>query len=201
MTPDLKQGTVASTTPSGDATRDALLQSGTDSEILPPPADPPSLQPQRLWGCFYLHPSFSPTNFVSFLLAAMFTVCFFVYLNASTGFVLTELLNFRTGEGEAAGALSFYDELVSMAAAAVWGALSDRIGRRIVYSTGFLIMGVALLLYPVATNLYPQLLLARLLFAIGGSACSSMLTAVLGDCAGKLRGRISGMLWAISPHG
>lgn len=45
--------------------------------------------------------------------------------------------------------------------------------------TGYSIIGLALFVFVQARNVYPQLLLARLLFSIGGSAASTMVTAVL----------------------
>ncbi|ORZ37234.1 major facilitator superfamily domain-containing protein [Catenaria anguillulae PL171] len=161
-------------------------------------ASPPA---RRFLGFLYLHPSYSPTNFLVFLVATLLTVCIFVFLNASTSFVLSEILGITTGLGDASGSIAFYDELLSMLMVVVWGAVSDFIGRRTVYAVGFAIMGAALCVYPQVNNLYPQLLLARLLFAIGAAACSTMLTAVLADCAGKLRGRISGLVGLMSGLG
>lgn len=65
----------------------------------------------------------------------------------------------------------------------IFGILSDLpfIGRRKVYSAGFLLMAIGLALFPFASSLYPELLLFRLIFACGGAASSSMLTAVLAD--------------------
>ena len=44
---------------------------------------------------------------------------------------------------------------------------------------GYLIVGLALLLFVQARNVFPQLLLARLLFSVGGAATSTMVTAIL----------------------
>ena len=44
---------------------------------------------------------------------------------------------------------------------------------------GYVIVGLALLLFVQARNVYPQLLLARLFFSIGGAATSTMVTAIL----------------------
>ena len=45
--------------------------------------------------------------------------------------------------------------------------------------SGYLIIGVALILFVQARNVYPQLLLGRLFFSLGGAAVSTMVTAVL----------------------
>lgn len=44
---------------------------------------------------------------------------------------------------------------------------------------GYAIIGLALVLFVQAKNVYPQLLLGRLFFSIGGAAASTMVTAVL----------------------
>ena len=44
---------------------------------------------------------------------------------------------------------------------------------------GYTIVGLALLLFVQANNVYPQLLLARLFFSIGGAATATMVTAIL----------------------
>lgn len=50
---------------------------------------------------------------------------------------------------------------------------------------GYAVIAVALVVFVQATNVYPQLLLGRLLFSVGGSAVSTMVTAVLPTVTGK----------------
>lgn len=45
--------------------------------------------------------------------------------------------------------------------------------------TGYIIIGLSLFVFVQSKNVYPQLLLARLLFSLGGSAASTMVTAIL----------------------
>lgn len=45
--------------------------------------------------------------------------------------------------------------------------------------TGYTIIGLALFIFVQSKNVYPQLLLARLFFSLGGSATSTMVTAIL----------------------
>lgn len=59
-------------------------------------------------------------------------------------------------------------------------------------TVGYAIIALALVLFVQATNVYPQLLLGRLLFSLGGSAVSTMVTAVLPTVTGKaLRSQVN----------
>ncbi|MCJ1359786.1 MAG: hypothetical protein MMC33_009789 [Icmadophila ericetorum] len=109
----------------------------------------------------------------------LFSISFLVFLNSSVSFVITDLIKERKGVGNAVGTLGFADELVALIACPVWGALSDRIGVRLVAVMGYSIVGLALILFVQARNVFPELLLARLFFSIGGAATATMVTAIL----------------------
>ncbi|EXJ78305.1 hypothetical protein A1O3_09466 [Capronia epimyces CBS 606.96] len=113
-----------------------------------------------------------------------FSIAFLVFLNSTVSFVITDLIGRHHGVGDAVGSLGFADELVALIACPVWGVLSDYIGLRFVCVSGYLIICVALVLSVQAHNVYPQLLLARLLFSLGGAAASTMVTAILPAVAG-----------------
>ncbi|KAF7595806.1 hypothetical protein BBP40_004618 [Aspergillus hancockii] len=128
----------------------------------------------------------SRTQTLTYLLAVCpFSIAFLVYINSSISFVVTELIGLHGGEGDAVGTLGFADELLALAACPLWGVLSDRIGVRHVCVAGYGIIAIALVLFVQAKNIYPQLLLGRLLFSIGGSAVSTMVTAVLPTVTGR----------------
>lgn len=55
----------------------------------------------------------------------------------------------------------------------------DRLGVRFVCVIGYAIIGLSLLVITQVHNVYPQLLLARLLFSVGGAATATMVTAIL----------------------
>lgn len=143
----------------------------------------------------------SRTQTLTYLLAVCpFSIAFLVFINSSVSFVVTDLIGLHEGEGDAVGTLGFADELLALAACPLWGVLSDRIGVRNVSVSiparrcsgsstmisliqvcvaGYIIVALALVLFVQAKNVYPELLLGRLLFSIGGSAVSTMVTAVL----------------------
>lgn len=109
----------------------------------------------------------------------LFSISFLVFLNSSISFVITDLIGIKHGVGDLVGTLGFADELVALVACPVWGILSDRLGVRTVCVCGYTIVGLSLLSFVQAKNIYPQLLFARLFFSIGGAATATMVTAIL----------------------
>jgi MFS family permease len=101
---------------------------------------------------------------------ALFSISFLVFLNSSISFVITQRIGQSRNVGNAVGTLGFVDELVALVACPMWGLLSDRVGVRSVAVLGYTIVGAALWVLVQAKNVYPQLLLARILFSLGGSA-------------------------------
>jgi MFS family permease len=100
----------------------------------------------------------------------LFSISFLVFLNSSVSFVITDLIGQKKRVGDAVGTLGFADELVALVACPVWGMVSDRVGVRTVAVVGYAIVGISLIVFVQARNVYPQLLFARLLFSLGGAA-------------------------------
>ncbi|OAA58626.1 major facilitator superfamily transporter [Niveomyces insectorum RCEF 264] len=122
----------------------------------------------------------TPLQAATYLLGvALFSISFLVFLNSSISFVITDRIGVTTGVGDIVGTLGFADELVALVACPVWGLVSDRLGVRLVAVTGYAVLALALVLSVQATNVYPQLLLARILFAVGATAAATMVTAIL----------------------
>lgn len=144
----------------------------------------------------------------AFLISSFLTIASFVFLNSTQSYLLTDILDIpRPKLGVIQGNLSSMDEGVSMVMVILWGVASDRIGRRVVFSFGFLLMALATFLYPLASSVYGygdtaatlsffnSLLFYRLIFACGGAATSDMLTVVLGDYAAEgKRSKLAGLL-------
>ena len=132
----------------------------------------------------------SKSCFIAFLFSAMMAIAGLVFINADQTYIMVDILDYPRSEvGSAAGTLVLADEMLSMVMVSIWGALSDRIGRRWVFAIGLLHMAVATVLYPLASRVFPDtvtsffssLLCYRLLFALGGSASTATLTALIGD--------------------
>jgi MFS family permease len=101
---------------------------------------------------------------------SLFSISFLVFLNSSVSFVVTDLIGQKHGVGNVVGTLGFADELVALVACPAWGLVSDRLGVRWVATIGYTLIGLALAIFVQARNVYPQLLLARIFFAVGASA-------------------------------
>ncbi|PSN70118.1 hypothetical protein BS50DRAFT_306103 [Corynespora cassiicola Philippines] len=110
---------------------------------------------------------------------ALFSISFLVFLNSSISFVITQRIGQSHNVGDAVGTLGFADEVVALVACPAWGLLSDRVGVRSVAVLGYAIVGISLWVFVQARNVYPQLLLARLLFSLGATATATMVTAIL----------------------
>jgi len=116
-------------------------------------------------------PSTTTRQACAYLFAVcLFSISFLVFLNSSVSFVITDLIGVKDGVGDLVGTLGFVDELAALFACPLWGVLSDRLGVRVVCVAGYAIVGLALFLFVQAKNVYPQLLLARIFFSIGGAA-------------------------------
>ncbi|KAF9922278.1 hypothetical protein FBU30_007624 [Linnemannia zychae] len=151
---------------------------------------------KRLFYIFWVHKHINHVNFIFYIAACMASICVVAYLSIVQPFVFNVILKIRTGTGNLTGSLALYDEIIALPATLFWGILSDRVGRRPVYSAGFLCIGTALMLYPRVENVYPHMLLCRLLFSVGTSAATCMMTGTLGDVAGSIpqRGRVSAIV-------
>lgn len=110
---------------------------------------------------------------------ALFSISFLVFLNSSISFVVTDVIGQKEHVGDVVGTLGFADELLALVACPLWGLLSDRIGVRAVAVAGYCIVGLSLISLVQSENVYPELLVGRLGFSLGGAACSTMVTACL----------------------
>ncbi|KAG0019246.1 hypothetical protein BGZ81_009869 [Podila clonocystis] len=158
---------------------------------------------KRLFWIFIVNDNISYLNFCSYLVACFGTICLVAYLSIIQPFVLTVILGISETKGNLTGNLALYDEIIALPATLIWGILSDRIGRRPVYSAGFVCLGTSLILYPYSKNVYPHLLLCRLLFSVGSAATTCMMTGTLSDVAGGQheRGRVSAIVGMFAGFG
>lgn len=125
-------------------------------------------------------PSTTPVQAATYLLGiSLFSISFLVFLNSAVSFVITDLLGVKKGVGDIVGTLGFADEIVALVACPLWGLLSDRLGVRWVAVLGYTVIAISLVVFVQCREVYPALILARILFAVGATAAATMVTAIL----------------------
>ncbi len=126
-------------------------------------------------------PGITKWNAATVYYAGFFSIASTVFLSVFQGYIFTELLHIPQDEqGKLAGKLVAYSELVILCLIGVAGVLSDKIGRRPVYVFGFVFLGIGYALYPLATS-EDQLVMFRMVFALGVVGATSMLATVQAD--------------------
>lgn len=113
-------------------------------------------------------------NLISFYLVQFSYVCFFAFMDSMQPHLLEKKEGYINTDGysdEEINAanydLVFYDNLYLIVFITIFGSFHDVFGRKIVCFAGFFLISLALLFYPYATWIYPNLLLLRLLFSNG----------------------------------
>jgi MFS family permease len=147
----------------------------------PPGQSAPGLPfgPRRL--NLWMSPGVSRLNVGTLLFGSFFGIVMMSFVNASQPFLFTEILHIPAEEqGPLAGHLTFVSELVVILTIGLIGALSDRIGRKPLYVAAFLLLAAGYFLYPLARDV-DQLVLIRLLFALGLACNTAMLPSVAND--------------------
>lgn len=141
-----------------------------------------------------LAPDILPKHALGYYLSAMSGILLLTYMPQAQPLILSDFLKVDGKEvGKISGDLGFYAELVALATINLWGSWSDKVGRRLVYALGFLLIAVGLLLAPLSSTL-TQFTLARLVFALGASAVTGMISTVIADyISGADRGRAGGL--------
>ena len=130
----------------------------------------------------------------TFYLACFIGIMLTTFVPQMQPYLLTEALDLPQAEhGAISGDLSFYGEIAIVIAVLFWGPLSDKIGRRPVMAAAFALAALSLILYPRAES-YAELLVARLVFAVGLAAYSCMAITLIADYAQEdSRGKATGL--------
>ena len=153
-----------------------------------------SAQPKRMIGLSVFQ-NVTYGNLFSYYMACLLAIMLAAFLPAAQPFLLTEYLQIPEDEqGVISGNINFWGEIVIILTVGVYGALSDRLGRRAVMAFGFLVMSVGFYLYPQATSIN-ELLLYRVIYSAGIAAVSCMIVTVVADYVRDVsRGKATGFL-------
>jgi MFS family permease len=132
-------------------------------------------------------------NFWAFMYAAFICIAMLAGMNFLQVYLLEVNLGIPKGEqGFATGILATATEIVAILLIIPFGVLADRVGRRQVMITGIALCGLGYGLFPIADTLN-ELLIYRVIFAIGAAALSAMIPTVGNDYSQeKSRGRLFG---------
>ena len=133
------------------------------------------------------------TNMFTYYFATVLSMFVMSFVPQFQPFLLTDFLGIsESQQGVLTGNLAFFAEVVILVSIGGWGTLSDKTGRKFVFSMGFSVMAVALYLLPTANSIL-ILFLFRGLFALGAAAVTTMLATVIADYAiDDDRGKASG---------
>ncbi len=145
----------------------------------------PSASAPEQEGCRFLFVWFAPgvtrLNAIMFCYSAFATIGLLTFISTGTALVLNASFGMPIDEqGTITGDLVIVTEIVQLMIFGVVGVLSDRIGRRELFSVGILVMGIGYLLYPFAESVF-QLIIFRAIYAAGLGASTGMLQTILTD--------------------
>ncbi|HMS40356.1 MAG TPA: SDR family NAD(P)-dependent oxidoreductase [Pyrinomonadaceae bacterium] len=136
-----------------------------------------------------------PSNLATHYYASLFGLSLMTFFGFILANVLTGILNTPLSElGRVSGNLGFYKELVFLALVPLFGVLSDKIGRKLIFAFGFAVVGIACYFFPNAKTL-DELTVYQLLFSVGASAITGMFSTVIADyLTDRDRGKGTGLM-------
>lgn len=132
-------------------------------------------------GPIELAPGISRFNAITYFYACFICIGVLAGMNFIQGYILTEMLAIPiSNQGTVSGNLAFTQEIIAIFLVALFGILSDRIGRRSVMVFGTIVVSIGFALYPYATSV-TELFIYRAVFATGAAALSSVLAIIVND--------------------
>ena len=100
-----------------------------------------------------LAPGVTRGHALAYLWAAFVSIGIFTYATALQPYLLEVNIGVpQEQRGVVSGNLQFWQEIITLLMVGLFGAWSDRIGRRVVYVVGFLITGLAYAAFPFADD-------------------------------------------------
>eukprot|EP01127_Copromyxa_protea_P001602 TRINITY_DN11563_c0_g1_i1.p1 TRINITY_DN11563_c0_g1~~TRINITY_DN11563_c0_g1_i1.p1 ORF type:complete len:438 (-),score=83.85 TRINITY_DN11563_c0_g1_i1:45-1358(-) len=140
-------------------------------------------------------------NMCTFFYSSMASISALAFINAALPYLLVTFLHLKENEGTVTGTVLMWNEIVVILSSSLWGLISDYVGRKPIYVIGFILIGVSLMVHPLVTTV-TELVITRVVFALGASASTAMLTSLLGDYpTTATRGRSAGIMGLMSGFG
>ncbi len=153
-------------------------------------------------GPWELAPGIERRNFFALLGAAFFSIGLLTLVGNLRPYLFNEMLNVpQDVQGRLSGALDIVSEIPALLLSSLIGAASDKLGRRVLYASGFLILGLSYLLFPFVSY-GPSLFLMVFVLACGATLISAMLGTVIADYpTERARGRLVGICFFLNGLG
>ena len=147
-----------------------------------------------LWGVVTLNPSISILNFTSYLFLQLFFS--FVVLSIDTLQISLLEIRYKVPKTEVYTTNSIilaFDAVFKILMSPLYGYLCDKIGRRIFVTFGVCSLCASALLFPRFSNVYPDFIFVRLLFANG--VIATLVAPLLADYVDfNSKGKMAGLL-------
>lgn len=133
------------------------------------------------FGPFWLSPGISRTNVLAMFSIGFLGMVLLPFISFIQPMMFEKLLQIPSGkQGTLTANLGLINDFIALTVMVYIGALSDRIGRQVIAALGFVGLGIALFIYPYASDL-TQLYLFRALVGLAAGVVSVMLTTIQHD--------------------
>ena len=132
-------------------------------------------------GPYWIRPGLTRGNVAAVLFASLLSISMTVYLSLIQPYVLNEIVRVpEARQGMVTGSLVVMQEILAILMVGFVGVWADRVGRRVVFSIGFVMLGLGYFFYPFAST-EAELYLYRILFAFGLASVPVMLSITVQD--------------------
>jgi MFS family permease len=158
-------------------------------------------QPVRV-GPWELAPGIQRSNFFALLGAAFFSIGLLTLVGNLRPYLYNEMLGVPADvQGRLSGALDILSELPALLLSTLIGAASDKVGRQVLYASGFGILALSYFLFPFVSY-GPSLFLMVVVLASGSVLIAAMLSAVIADYPRETsRGKLVGICFFLNGLG
>ena len=153
-------------------------------------------------GIWDLAPGVQRSNFYALLGTAFFSIGLLALVGNLRPYLFNSMLGIPDDiQGRVSGTMDVISEIPALLLSGLVGAMSDRLGRRIIYGMGFAILAVGYFLFPFAQfnwTLYAMIFIT----ACGASLVSAMLSTVIADYPQETsRGKLVGICFFLNGLG
>ncbi|MEC9374950.1 MAG: MFS transporter, partial [Pseudomonadota bacterium] len=141
-----------------------------------------ALNPKQIkLGYLWFQTGVNGLNVATMFFAAFSSMAMISFMSFMQPYVLTEILNVPIAQqGSLTGNLHAAQEVIYIFLAGFVGSISDKFGRPLIFSLGFIAVAIGYALYPLA-NSVEQLYLLRAVYAVGVTGVTIMLSACIVD--------------------